>query len=1272
MGEFKRETEHFFCKGVNLTLPPDVMPEGKYPILRNVRVRQQGTIEARDGISAVDATPLDQLEVHSIRRLNDPLPGAAPAWTRVIGAGTKVYTGQAAFTVRDTGYSGDPLSLVPHRPERSPRPWIYVADRSRMRKIQPDGTDYAMGIAPPLGAPTAELAAPAYRLISDFEATAGWTNTGTAGALSVAARVNTTIARILYDAAAPAWACIQPTAADEGIQPGMLLMINGGGGTAETVLVQAVRPAITTTTIQGITYDSGAVGVCTIQLALADVTLARDTMILVGAGGTIEPVRVLSVTDGPPGFISIRCSTVNTQPAGVAVVGLPSFRAYCLNAHVSPESLATNYVQSTVATGLGYLSAAGALNLAYIGVRPTRDDDFIHISISVDKPENVVEGKILLDCDLATQDFTQNYLFKAFRAADLTPVTRDTLTVPTTAQRAVQAEIIEAATSGDPTRGDLYAIEDGADGGYQEAPPRVYYEYPTSDQATTGAQQWTELMVRVGDLTRVGSDKTRGLANIVALRVSLNVTAATILRVDAWYVRGSYGPDATGGMAYKYRYRYRASSTGAKSLQGPAMRTGILPVRQRVHLIGVQSADPQVDKVDWERFGGNIDEWHWIGTSANSATPTLDDDSADLAVSGNQPLETDAYQPFPVADLPRAGTCNVIGSAVVWASGDGFDTNWARGTQIVIAGVPYELYAQPASTTRLDLVQSAGALTAVTWSIDEPILLGQPLPVIWGPSPDEGMFFACGDPRNAGTLYCTKGNDPDSAPEKYKLQVTTPSEPLMNGCMYDGKSIVLSSERGFWARRSQGPNVIESQELPFGRGLWSRWGLAVGPKIWFLTKDGIRETAGGEAVSITDQDLYPLFPHEGIAGVEVNGFKPPNMADTTHLRLSYCDGFLYFDYVDTDGHRQTLVYDTKIQGWFGDSYAPGQLTHYAEEGAGVHGLLSGGDDGRVYLSGGHSDAGSAIACRVRTRAPSMGDHRARKLYGDAWMDSHSAGADLTVTPGFDEYAVLAPPTTVNTPTKAPSIIDLYSGAGYLSPNMGLDIAWSSASVAPKLYAWEPALAPKPEDTALRATDWMYFGRSMWVQGCRISGDTRGVDRIVRIEYDGGQLATTLTVNHNGEIEKPYSFEPFTGHMARLVPTDAADWRVMKVEWVGEPMPEEALIWRTQGTSHDLPGYQHARDALVAYMSMAPVAISVKVDAKNYIYYLPASGGNYVRPYLPFEPMKGKAWEWCAASTVPFRLFKKDTEIRLKPWGETGGYSVVRPFGDESRESGARI
>lgn len=1269
---FNRKTLHFACRGMCLTLPPDVMPEDKYPILRNVRVRQQGTIEARDGFAPVNlGTPLADPNVHSVRRLNDPLPGAAPAWTRVVGAGTNLYTGQAAFTQQDAGYSGDPLSLVPYRPERSPQPWMYVADRARMRKIKPDGTDYAMGVAPPLAAPTAELAAPAYQLISDFEATAGWANAGTAGALAAAARVNTTIARILYDAAAPAWACIQPTAADEGIQPGMLLTINLGNAGGETVLVQAVRPAITTTTIQAIVYDSGVVGLCTIQLALAGVTLDRDSMILVGAGGTIESVRVLSVTDGPPGFISIRCSTINTQIATGAVVGLPSFRAYCLNTHVSPETLTTNYVQSTVAKGLGYLSAAGALNLAYIGARPTRDDDFIHISISVDKPENVVEGKILLDCDLATNDFTQNFFFKAFRAADLTPVTKDTLTVPTTAQRALQAQIIQVGTESEPvpTKAEQFL---GTDVGYDQPEPITYYYYPTSVPATTGAQQWSELMVRVGDLTRVGSDKTRGLANILYLRVSLNVTADTILRVDAWYARGSYGPDVTGGMAYKYRYRYRASTTGAKSLQGPAMRTGVLPVRQRVHLVGVQSGDPQVDKVDWERFGGNTDEWHWIGTSANSATPTLEDDNADLAVNGNQPLETDAYQPFPVPDLPRSGTCDVVGTTVSWVGGDLFNTGWARGTQIVIDGVPYELYAQPASTSRLEIVQAAGLKTAVAWTIDEPILLAQPLPAMWGPSPDEGFLFACGDPRNPGTLRCTKGNDPDSAPEKYALEITSPSEPLMNGCVYDAKCIVLSSERAWWVRRSQGPNVLESQDLPFGRGLWSRWGLAVGPKIWFLTKDGIRETAGGESLSITDQDLYSLFPHEGMAGVEVNGFKPPNMADTTHLRLSYCDGFLYFDYVDTDGHQQTLVYDMKLQGWFGDTYTPGQLMHYAEEGDGVHSLLSGGPDGYLNQAGGTSDSGAAIACQVRTFSPAMDDHRARKLFGDFWLESNTAGVVVTVTPGFDEYEAFAAPTVVTTATKLPTVIDLYAGEGRLATSAGLDITWSSATAAPKLYAWEPSWTAKPEDTALRATDWMDLGHATWLQGCRLRTDTRGVARTVRLEYDGGTLGATLSVNHTGEIEKPYDWEPFVAHMVRFVPTDAADWRVMGVEWIGEPMPELAYVWRAQGSSHDLPGYQHARDAFVAHLSTADVTLTVTVDGIVYTYTIPHGAGTYVKSYLVFQPMKGRLWEWAARSAQPFRLFKKDTEVRLKAWGEAGGYSVVRPFGDEHRADGAKI
>jgi hypothetical protein len=143
-------------------------------------------------------------------------------------------------------------------------------------------------------------------------------------------------------------------------------------------------------------------------------------------------------------------------------------------------------------------------------------------------------------------------------------------------------------------------------------------------------------------------------------------------------------------------------------------------------------------------------------------------------------------------------------------------------------------------------------------------------------------------------------------------------------------------------------------------------------------------------------------------------------------------------------------------------------------------------------------------------------------------------------------------------------------------------------------------------------------------------------------------------------------------MVRFVPTDAADWRVMGVEWIGEPAPELAYVWRAQGSSHDLPGYQHVRDAFFAHQSTADVTLTVTVDGTTYTYTIPHGAGAYVKSYVVFGPMKGRLWEWAARSGAPFRLFKKDTEVRVKAWGEAGGYSVVRPFGDEHRADGAKI
>jgi hypothetical protein len=1192
MASFSRKNQRFACAGVCLTRPADLMEAGKFPYLKNVRVKTQGVLQAREGITATDDTPLDQLEVHSVRRLNDPSPDATPAWTRVIGSGTKLYTGQGPYSEVDDGYSGDPLSMIPFRPEKSPQAWMYVADSNKMRKVRADGTDYGVGVAPPLAAPSAEISdGIAYDIIDAFAAVGSLAQGGTAGALSAAARLSTTIADIVYDSGSTGWCLIQPTAMDETLQPGMLIDINS----AETVVVQSVASAVSSTTIAAITYDSGSAGLCTIQLSAPTKELARDSMLLLGGS---EAVRVLSVTTGPDGLSSFRCSTTGTFAVTNAVAGLASFRCKA-GAHSAAETLVANYVQTSITSGIGYLGLAAAKDLSKIGSRPTQGEDLIHVSILVDNPSNIVEGKLLLDCDGATNDFTQNYFYYAFHANEIQSNVSNTLTTLTAAQAAAlnQALALNASKSqlGTSSSAVLHyyqpgqlieesklqslgqqVLDHGTAGTISQSQALAIY-----NQIGAGQSQWTELVIPVSQLQRVGTDTSRGLANIAAYRVQLKVNATTILRVASWWLGGGYGPNVSNQQQpLQYRCRYRSSVTGAKSIPSPSTRYGLLPQRQRVVLTATASSDAQVDKIDFERFGGPLNEWHYIGTADNTS-PTFNDDFDSLSIVGNAPLEIDAYQPFPVVDLPKSGTCNVAGTAVTNATGDDFNTAWARGTQIKIDGVPYELYAQPGSVSILETIQNVGVKTGVKWEIAEPVLLGQPLPVMWGPYGDGDVnlfMFAVGDTRNPGTLYYTKGGDPDSAPDTHQVEITSPSEPLIGGAMFDGRSVVFSSDRAFEVRPDPSrPNGVAWQQLAFGRGLWSKWAICSGlrlPKLWVLSHDGIYEydAGGGEPKNITKDDLYPIFPHDGAAAANIVGGVPaPNMASPEDLRLAYGDGYLYFDYLRQDGSgRATLVYDTKINGWFPCAYVEPQGMHYFEEGERVHALLSGGFDGLLYVGGALRDGVNDIPCRVTTPAFDGGDRRAVNFFGDVMVDAYTESADVEASVLIDGYSG-AGTLMVNTPDRMNVVVDLNDGAGQSGQNIAVDFTWSSGELSiPLLYSWEPSWIGKVEDTLRRVTDHDDAGTpgAKYVRGMLIEANTDGVNKTVSILGDDDAVIelepavppadpiTTLTLNHPVQSIKMYSLaNPFVAHYLRLLGTDDTVWQQFRVAWIFDQWPE---------------------------------------------------------------------------------------------------------------------
>lgn len=1192
-----------------------------YALLRNMRAYREQLITARGGIIPISNVHFDQNPVHSVRRLNSILAGAgttvSQTFKRIYGSGTKLYVGEGTAAV-DTGYSGNPLAMFAYQPDQSPQPWMYVGDSLRMQKVRVDGLLHSIGIEPPLGAPGIGYGPEIFVAISSFSAVGAWTNGGTAGALSAATmRLNKTIGTILYDFGGVGWACVKPNSwPGAALGQGMLITVNGGGGTAEQVLVNKVTQAFPATSIAAITYDTGTAGLCTIQPAQSTVAsknagmtgpiatpirarigqfpvsskasippsklhlpgpqpiggipvrsqsteavgLQQDMLIeLNPGGGADEFVRVLSVSHGPNGQTSFRCSTVNTHAAGETMTGVQSFRAYFVNNHAAAETLTDGSLSSNVGAGIGFLNLVSAFNLTVAPPNPIQETDTINLGLLMDHPEFLTEAKIFFDVDSATNNFTQNYFYATLRPSD----NQQAVLSGSTALQARQAAITLGTTElysrqgvGIRRIGPISLLPNNSLGltnsGATDARMTSGGAIGSSRQARTGQSQWTQFSFKIRDLTRVGSDTAQTLANVAAIRIQFQVSAAMNIQVADLWIGGTYGPDIGDiGSPLFYRFRGRSKLTGAKSLAGPPTRMSLEPHGQRVVVTPQQHPNASADTLDIFRWGGSLLQWTYVGNCPNGATPQFFDDLSDTDIANNPLLDVDVFQPFPTIDLPRSGICTVAGTKLTRVSGDILNTRWYPGTQININGTYYSLYAQPPGDGTLELVENAGTqgfsfpnagpnvagagantgagtawtnpnnitqnvtfatvalgltfskedigsgfgfaipggatilgievsftgeqslagnpaafFTAIikkagvtvagesfggiptgptlitlggptdlwgsTWTpadinnanfgfsilasnalgsgastfsirnaqitvfyqltsgvpffINQATLLAQPLYAFWGPYAEgsASFFFGCGDPYQPGVLFITNGNNPDAASDTLQIGVCSPSEPLVNGCMKDGIPFVWSSDRFYKLNPNLGsavtsPTILDPSAVqlfvPYKvseNGLFAPWAFCAGDLIYYLGKDGIYGSNGASSASITDEDLYFLFPHDGQPGQQVTVgsliFFPPDMTQTAKLRLSFVDGHLYFDYQDTNGTQRTLVYNPSRNVWGQDNYNPGVgvniLTHYADEGKGVHGMILGGNDGLAYIMSGVNDNGNPIPCDI--------------------------------------------------------------------------------------------------------------------------------------------------------------------------------------------------------------------------------------------------------------------------------------------------------------------
>jgi hypothetical protein len=156
-------------RGLNLKDELDVIPPDQAPRLTDLDHDSQGAITARPGQTTF-AT--GGSEHHSVRRLRQPRTGLETRFWGVDGSLYRATSGALGAAI-DTGYSGDPLSLIPDHPPLSGEPWMIVGDRFKMRKVRHDGLVLPLGLPAPAAAATGVLASEYRRTICNFDASDG-------------------------------------------------------------------------------------------------------------------------------------------------------------------------------------------------------------------------------------------------------------------------------------------------------------------------------------------------------------------------------------------------------------------------------------------------------------------------------------------------------------------------------------------------------------------------------------------------------------------------------------------------------------------------------------------------------------------------------------------------------------------------------------------------------------------------------------------------------------------------------------------------------------------------------------------------------------------------------------------------------------------------------------------------------------------------------------------------------------------------------------------
>lgn len=1291
--QHKTTQKQFLCTGMALSLPIDSKVDFKYKFLKNIRVLEDGTIESRPGINSFRSLN-NSLLAHTIKKLADKNNNLT---NYIVGAGTKLLSGNLDPLVeKASGLSGLPLDIVVFRPEQSLEAYAYIADKNKMLKLSVSDVLSDIGLDAPTKAIGWQIAEPAKKVIDNVTAgtLANWVVTN--GVATIQSRVNTTVSQYLADGALPNFVSIVPAAFSAEIQEGAILTINGLDRIVEKVVPSGLAASVAI--IAGIKYDAGTTGLCHITLDIPVVEIYRDSILLLN--GT-EYVRVIDVIRGNDGVPVIRTKTIGTFAATNTVSGLASFRVFSSTSFAAGNTIVADGLRDAiVAAGVSNLTNTINLDLTNANGKPLSDDALFHISLKADDLANIEEIQIQIAFDTGFIDYLLYVVNPNFLASSILGTSTTIAAVQAALQR---RDILDLENP----RARVFQIDKG-DGILEPTEPIITTPI---NETVLGQSAWTELFIPFNKFQRVGADSSKTRKDIKAIRISTKAKAATNVYIDSIWVGGASGADSVGSanevlFPYNYIYRFRNPATGVPSNYSPPLREGLVNRRNDIVLSIPINSYPSTFKVDIFRIGGNINDFRLLSSILNDGS-TFIDNIEDNLIADNEKAgrnstlfsigDFDYFKPFALLDKPKSGTCNVVGTILTITAGDLLDVSYPRGTYILVGGKLTRFYTNPASTSLVELEDNLGTLTGVKFEIKEPLLVGQPLPILAGPFGEgfEGLvIFGAGDKNAPGTLYWLDANSPDTQSDINKLEITSPNEPIIDIIVYDSYVFVYTTIRSFSIQPYQDSNgnlKFAARENANSKGLFAKKGVCVARTfIYQLVDDGIYRSEGvGNPQAITDGDLHSLFPHNGVLPEAITFFgetiNPPDFTKPDEMWLFSTEDHIFWRFIDIDNKQVCLVYDTRLEGWISyDTFSSDKVgAIYKEEGENDTNILVGqvGSigvferlqfiDTTLDKFGHHVNGLESI---VIPFANDLGDFRLQKKFFEVVVDA-IIGEGFTITTAFDNATQILAAHNVIDSGRTLVIENLADGLGIDARNIINKYKWDLNVGTTKLYKEAFTYVPLAEIITDRSSDFEpddSLADRFW-QGLVIEADTFGLDKTLKFYDDNNELKATLVINHNGKMVKSYSFnEPFISHKIRRASDDKVEWIFYNDIYKFDIEPELGKVWESQFTSHGIDGFKQIKLPGIVVASNEEVRLILTFDNEEITYPIPPTGGVKKIHRLQIAARKFDLIKYRLESDVAFRNYKLDTEVWIRRFNSQEDFQVIKPFGELDNQSEVRI